>query len=297
MKRKSSIILMAAIMLPALVSGRVVRRSIGIYPSSVPETTTLRDGGMEFTYDYSYRLDTASTDESDRTSDQMLLQIAPDGLSKFSSLKNLTVDSVIMSSTTEQLAAALSDGKLSKGDYMNIYKNYPESGKVTHTEKICTDWFRYEETIPQIDWTLTDSTRTILDYECRMAETDFRGRHWRAFYTEDIPLMEGPWKLHGLPGLIMEAEADDGDYRFTIIGVKSESHRPITIYKVPFNETSRHKLYDTKYRFDSNPYTYAEATAGITTNVTDDAGNPIPGVYDPIDLTYGYIECDWLDAK
>ena len=62
----------------------------------------------------------------------MLLQIASNGLSKFSSYKNLSVDSLLMRSTQEQIAAAAMDGKLSRGEFMTIYKNYPD-GKLTHT--------------------------------------------------------------------------------------------------------------------------------------------------------------------
>ena len=64
----------------------------------------------------------------------MLLQIGPGGLSKFSSYKNLTVDSLIMCSSPDQIAQAAMDGKLDNGEFMTIYKNYPE-GRLTHTEK------------------------------------------------------------------------------------------------------------------------------------------------------------------
>ena len=35
-------------------------------------------------------------------------------------------------------------------------------------------------------------------------------------YAEDIPTSAGPWKLCGLPGLILDAEADGGIHRFSI---------------------------------------------------------------------------------
>ncbi|WP_290393482.1 GLPGLI family protein [uncultured Duncaniella sp.] len=222
----------------------------------------------------------------------MLLQIGPDGLSKFSSYKNLTVDSILMRSTSEQIADAAMEGKLSNGEFMTIYKNYP-SGKLTHTEKICQDWFRYEEEMPKFDWELTDSVTTVLGYECRSAQCKFRGREWTVFYTEDIPLMDGPWKLHGLPGLIMKASDENGHYTFECIGIRSKANRPITIYKVPFNKTDRKGYYDTKHRYEINPYAYYEATTGGHITVTDMEGNPSLDAYDPIELPYDYLELDW----
>ena len=65
----------------------------------------------------------------------------------------------------------------------------------------------YEEPLHEWDWEISDSTKTILGYECIEATTMFNGRKWTAWFTPEIPLDAGPWKLEGLPGLIMEATA------------------------------------------------------------------------------------------
>ena len=294
MNRNITIILAAVAMAATITSARTVRRTLSIFEPAVPETETIADARMEFVYNYTWLHDTTRTlDDDATTSDRMLLQIAPDGLSKFSSYTNLAVDSLIISSTREQIVNAAIDGKLKAGEFMTIYKNYPNAGSLTHTEKICRDWFRYEEPMPDFHWELTDSVVTILGYECRGAQCDFRGRHWTAFYCEDIPVMEGPWKLCGLPGLIMLAEADGGEYTFECVGINSHANRPLTTYKVPFNKTTRHQYYDTKNRYDINPYAYYEATGGGHVTVTDENGNPTPDAYDPNELTFDYIERDW----
>lgn len=278
----------------AILYGKTVRRQLSIFQNSVPETELLGNETMEFVYDYSYCVDTTGTLQDNIESDNMLLQIRADGMSKFSSYKNLTVDSLLMSSTQEQIAEAAIDGKLSTGEFMTIYKNYPE-GKLTHTEKICQDWFRYEEDMPSLDWELTDSATTVLGYDCNSAKCRFRGREWTVFYTEEIPLADGPWKLYGLPGLIMKASDAEGHYTFECIGIQSKADRPITLYKVPFNNVSRHDYYDTKHRYEVNPYAYFEATTGGHITVTDMAGNPSLDAYDPIELPFDYIERDWKE--
>lgn len=283
---------MAAIMLGGAASGKVLRRQLSILPNSVPESETLAPETMEFVYDYRCCVDTTGRLEDNISSDNMLLQIGPDGMSKFSSYRNLTVDSILMRSSREQIVDAAIEGKLSTGEFMTIYKNHP-SGRLTHTEKICEDWFRYDEEMPEFDWELTDSVTNVLGYECHGAVCSFRGRRWTVFYAEEIPLADGPWKLHGLPGLIMKASDEKGHYTFECIGIKSKADRPITIYKVPFNDVSRRDYYDTRHRYEVNPYAYFEATTGGSVTVTDENGNPTPDAYDPIELPFEYLELDW----
>ena len=290
--KKTITLLVAAIITAASVSGKVLRRQLSIFQGAVPETETLATGKMEFVYKYSCCVDTTGTLGENMSTDNMLLQIGADGISKFSSYKNLTVDSLIVSSSPEQIADAAMEGRLSNGDPMIIFKNYP-SGKLTHTEKVCMDWMSYEEEIPVLKWVLTDSVATVLGYECLSAKCNFRGREWSVFYTEEIPLAEGPWKLHGLPGLIMKATDTDGHYTFECIGIKSDANRPITIYKVPYNNVSRSAFYDTKHRYDINPFGYYEATTGGHVTVTDEAGNISLNSHDVEELTFDYIERDW----
>lgn len=291
MKKITFVILIVAI-LATVSSGKVYRRTLDIFQGEVPETETIVPETMEFVYDYSWCNDTTDHLEDNYTRDQMLLQIAPGGISKFSSYKNLTVDSLLMSLTSEQIGDAALQGKLKNGEFMTIFKNYPQ-GKLTHTEKICTDWFRYEEDMPVMKWELTDSVANILGYDCRSARCSFRGRNWTVFYSEDIPVMDGPWKLQGLPGLIMKATDDEDHYIFECVGIKSKANRPITIYQVPYNKTDRIKYYDTKHRYDINPYAYFEATGGGHITVNDQDGNPVLDAYDPLEISFNYIETDW----
>lgn len=297
-KSVSAIItLFTAILLPSVCGAKVTRQKLGIFRPQVPASTVLsqKPGTLEFVYDYSFSVDSAGIIDGEREADKMLLQIAPDGLSKFTSLTSITTDSVIMNTTPEQRAEAIMNGKLKKGESMNVFKNYPSPGRMTNTEIVCEDWFRYEEEIPDFGWELTDSVKTILGYECKGARCTFRGRDWTVYYAEDIPVMEGPWKLCGLPGLIMEAQADGDEYSFVCIGIRNNSTRPITLYDVPYNNASRLKFYDAKHRYDINPYAYFEATGGGKVTVVDENGNPV--AHQAVELPYDYIEKDWRNRK
>ncbi len=67
---------------------------------------------------------------------------------------------------------------------------------------------------PKIDWRILDEYREIGGYSCQKAEGEFAGRLYEAWFAKDIPIPFGPYKLWGLPGLILEAKSDNGDVRF-----------------------------------------------------------------------------------
>jgi GLPGLI family protein len=70
------------------------------------------------------------------------------------------------------------------------------------------------DTLPEIEWQLTAETKTIDSLSCQKAIGKFRGRTYIAWYAKEIPVAAGPWKLHGLPGLIVEAEDSLGEVKF-----------------------------------------------------------------------------------
>lgn len=70
------------------------------------------------------------------------------------------------------------------------------------------------DTLPEIEWQLIDETKKIDSLSCQKAIGKFRGRTYTAWYAKEIPVAAGPWKLHGLPGLIVEAEDSLGEVKF-----------------------------------------------------------------------------------
>lgn len=81
----------------------------------------------------------------------------------------------------------------------------------------------YVEPLSEMQWHVGDSVKTILGYECIVAETDFRGRHWTVWFTTEIPVQDGPWKLCGLPGLILEAVDSTGQHSFIADGIEESN--------------------------------------------------------------------------
>ena len=63
-------------------------------------------------------------------------------------------------------------------------------------------------------WKILNDTTRVMGLLCIKATTTFRGRNYTAWYNEAIPLKNGPWKLCGLPGLIMKAFDDQHYFEF-----------------------------------------------------------------------------------
>ena len=53
-------------------------------------------------------------------------------------------------------------------------------------------------------WKLHSETKKLSNFLCKKATISFRGRNYTAWYTAEIPDPFGPWKLRGLPGVILE---------------------------------------------------------------------------------------------
>ena len=121
-----------------------------------------------------------------------------------------------------------------------------------------------EEPLDDIEWTLAeDSVKNVLGYDCIMATADYHGRKWAVWFTPEIPLQNGPWKLAGLPGLILEADADNGIYSFVATGIQN-SNRPITpVYLADqYEKTGRIDFLKAKRSFLDNPLGQINAKYG-----------------------------------
>lgn len=170
-----------------------------------------------------------------------------------------------------------------------LYTNYPETGRSSFTEKLGLDRFVCVETVEKPQWQLCpDSSATILGYRCRLATACYKGRLWSAWYAEDIPLYVGPWKLCGLPGLILRAYDSRRHYVFDAIGIKTaDEPRPIYYKGEGYEEVNREDLDGLYRRYYSDPVGYMAADGKVTVKVQDRSGNsvaPPKGVpYNPIE--------------
>ena len=99
------------------------------------------------------------------------------------------------------------------------YFSYLNSSKILFGEEIAYDYYHFEEDVPEIKWTLINEAKKIGGFNCKKAIGKFRGRTYTAWYTEEIPVNGGPWKLRGLSGLILEVADDKGVYKAQAVNI------------------------------------------------------------------------------
>ena len=190
-----------------------------------------------------------------------------------------------------------------------VWTNYPED-QVTVRDAIPPSIYETQEKRKPIKWTLgltpspsprgEGSSMPILQervitplyprrgagasYLCKTAMCQLHGRKWTVRYTEDIPTTAGPWKLCGLPGLIVEAVSDDGIHRFTLTELQHATAPIFYETSAITIKTSEEKLIKNRnmtfgnrlYLKDPQYYITYPQSADL---IIDDEGSVINGVY------------------
>jgi len=140
-----------------------------------------------------------------------------------------------------------------------ITKNVSQNRIATYDINGLEQYFM-EETMPTWDWHIADSTKIVLGYECQLATTDFHGRKWIVWFTPDIPVMDGPWKLCGLPGIILDAADASGMYSFTADGVQLSSRCITPVYSANrYERIGRVEFLKAKRKYTDNPVAHINA--------------------------------------
>ena len=163
--------------------------------------------------------------------EEMLLLINKDS-STFISLGKYLIDSVFSKPEEQIVLEDLTRDFIKYHTEINeVVKKDHQSGKIIVITEIISGFvFKYKEDLHIFQWIIDPEKKIINGYQCQKATTHFAGRDYIAWFTNEIPISDGPYKFNGLPGLIIEIYDTDDHYHYALTSFK-ESKMPNVIYE------------------------------------------------------------------
>jgi GLPGLI family protein len=155
-----------------------------------------------------------------------------------------------------------------------------EKTEVVSLEPLYPYRYMTHEPLAKVEWELADDTLTINELFCQRAVGKLYGKSWTVWYTEEIPSSAGPWKLRGLPGLIVKAEDKEGIHCFLLYETKNEVRDINSINHPDYHKVNRKNLMMFKKKTLGHPRYVKEPTYYVT-DAADEVGEIIKG-----DMTY-----------
>ena len=238
---------------------------------------------QRFSYDYSFVKDTLNKQEI--TKELMNLDILKEG-SVFYSRDVYVSDSIVNAYFDNQIKTTGSmnvDTKLlsqRKGNVKyKILKKYPDF-KVFSALKIGMDSYKVADD-RKIVWKILPERQKIGEFNAQKATTEFAGRQWVAWFTSELPFQDGPYKFHGLPGLIVKLEDHTKTHQFELIGVSKFTPNPektsefiVKNKEIEISQKQYKKMY-LENRNDPSKVMKQAIANGAIIQLTDSNGNKI----------------------
>ncbi len=175
----------------------------------------------EAIYNLDYQRD--STDFASKQNEKMILLIGQK-FSLFESYNNKYNDSLknVLTKNNSDISITLSKALILSKKSRHKYRILKNNEKTLVYDSYFSDKFIYEDG-DKLNWKITQTTKTISGFNCTLASTSFGGRDYEAWFTNEIPINDGPYKFKGLPGLIIKIEDVLKQYVFELESFKKSN--------------------------------------------------------------------------
>lgn len=105
------------------------------------------------------------------------------------------------------------DGRYSwRNSDLVLYRNFDKDQKTDVMEMLGKTYI-IEDSLHAPVWKIGNQIKDVAGYICMKAETEdpIKKQKITAWFAQDIPVPAGPERYHGLPGLILELNLNEGD--------------------------------------------------------------------------------------
>lgn len=166
---------------------------------------------------YVYELNSTpdSTDVSRLSTESFFLDVL-DGTSLFYAEGKLTKDSLIEALKVQAQSGVrnfnLGSMKMSSFDFI-IIKN--ADNEIIYHEKIGIQSYSITEAAGAFSWKILPGFKDYNGMKAQGAVANYGGREWHVLFTNEIPVMDGPYKFKTLPGFVVKAWDSRNHYIFS----------------------------------------------------------------------------------
>ena len=160
-----------------------------------------------------YQLKFKPNSTKDSIAKEIYILDVKDGRSLFRTLKEKSADSTAQNSKRI-------------GFITTSFKDFRSVSKDLNTKEIKKFIINFQKLFTikiddELVWEIAKETKENGGIKTQKATTNYGGRKWIAWFTNEIPLQEGPYVFHGLPGLITEIGDDQNDYFFNLVQIQN----------------------------------------------------------------------------
>jgi len=194
-----------------------------------------------FTYVYIFKPDSLNLDKTE--TELMGLFIDKNG-STYLSLTKVKRDSAIaqnMNSDGISSNMSVSLNTFPQGKVHGIIQKDWRSRTAISYLTLNTDRFKITQHIT-FNWQIGTETAMIQGKKCQLATVEYKGRKYNAWFTNEIPISDGPYKFGGLPGLIVKIEDTKKQHIWELKAIEKFRHIKLNLTAyIPVTESQYKK--------------------------------------------------------
>lgn len=194
-----------------------------------------------FTYVYTFKPDSLNLDKTE--TELMGLFIDKNG-STYLSLTKVKRDSAIaqnMNSDGISSNMSVSLNTFPQGKVRGIIQKDWRSRTAISYLTLNTDRFKITQHIT-FNWQIGTETAMIQGKKCQLATVEYKGRKYNAWFTNEIPISDGPYKFGGLPGLIVKIEDTKKQHIWELKAIEKFKHIKLNLTAyIPVTESQYKK--------------------------------------------------------
>lgn len=108
-------------------------------------------------------------------------------------------------------------------DNREYYHDFKKDSSYTILYNLyCQNKVLIKDSINYPKWEIKNEFKKIGEYNAQKAIAFIYDRTWTVYFTNELPINGGPWRLIGLPGLVLEATENTSTYEFRLLKIEKQ---------------------------------------------------------------------------